>query len=372
MAANLDNLSFDLMIKLMDKLSPKDLGKLCQVNKNLYRISNDEFYWKQRYLNDLQKWTVLYSNSFTNINAENYKERYISICPELVTENQILENLEAVQKGQKLLNVNKTSENFNNDTVFRIAAKSVLSRFSNFFNLNIFGSSSESKIDKLIMFGPGLETTTSCLVTKILWDSEFKTLGMIPGRDGYGSGIKLTLFDNKPFNLTILYTNVKKIRSSSKHSLDHNRLLVASKKENEQLIYEVQPQVRDACVDAFGYVYIIDSFHFKKLIEENDVKEIDNYKFELNVLMKELDKRLPLLILSCYTNENDEGMSPMPCAKIVEYLDITKLDREWCIKDCHIFKDKLKDATFGFQWILNYINNLNLADHIKNNENVEN
>lgn len=363
MAANLDELPFDLMIKLMDKLSPKDLGKLCQVNKNLYRISNDEFYWKRRYLHDLQKWTVLFSNSYTNMNFKTYKERYISICPQLIAEK-----METSQKGIKNFDA-ADSENVKIDTNLRLSVLSVLSKFSNFFNLNIFGSPAESKIEKLIMFGPGLETTTSCLVTKILWDSEFKTLGMIPGRDGYGSGIKLKLLNNQPFNLTILYTNVKKIRSSNKHCLDHNRLLVANQIDSEQIVYEVQPQVKDACADALGYVYIIDSMHFKKLIEENDVKEIENYKFELNVLMKELDKSLPLLILSCYTNDNNEILSPMSCAKIVEYLDITKLDREWCIKDCHIFKDKLSDATFGFQWILSNLYNFNMINRNKKIEN---
>ncbi|RNA32110.1 F-box only 4 isoform X1 [Brachionus plicatilis] len=370
LATNLDELPFDLMIEIMDRLNPKDLGKLCQVNKNLYKISNDEFYWKQRYLHDLPKWNVLYSHSYTNSNFEAYKERYTSICPELVIQNQILDYLETFQRRQKALNARSTSENISIENSFRLSATSVLSKFSNFFNLNIFGPRSEPKIDKLVMFGPGLETTTSCLVTKILWDSDFKTLGMIPGKDGYGSGIKLKLFNSKPFNLTILYTNVKKIRSSSKHCLDQNRLLVATQNENDQ-VYELQPRVREACSDAVGFVYIIDSMHLKKLIEDNDVKEIENYRFELKVLMKEMDKNLPLLILSCNTNKDTESMSPISCAKIIEYLDIANLDREWCIRDCQIFQDKLKDAVLGFEWILSSVNNKSLINRIKKIENED-
>lgn len=368
MAANLDELPFDLMIKIMDTLDPKDLAKLCQVNKKLYQISNDEYYWKRRYLNDIQKWSVLYSSSFKNPNFASYKERYTSTCPELVIQNQILDKLESFQKGQESFIVNSTSESVSIDQSLRLSAASVLSRFSNFFSLNIFGSPSEPKSDKLIMFGPGLETTTSCLVTKLLWDSEFKTMGMIPGKDGYGSGIKLKLFNSKPFNLTILYTNVKKIRSSCKHSLEQNRLLVASEKINDQLVYELQPQVRDACSDADGFIYIIDSMHLKKLIDENDIKEIENYKFELNVLMREMDSRVPLLILACSTNQDNQLKSPISCAEILECLDIVNLDREWCIRDCYIFKDKLKDAVFGFEWILSSVNNNSLKNKIKNIE----
>lgn len=89
---------------------------------------------------------------------------------------------------------------------------------------------------KLIMFGPGLETTTSCLVTSLLWKSEFEACGMIPGKDGYGSGIKLKLFNHRAFNLTILYTNVSKIRHANTNRLvlNANRLLLTKWNETSQ------------------------------------------------------------------------------------------------------------------------------------------
>ena len=97
------------------------------------------------------------------------------------------------------------------------------------------------QVPKLIMFGPGLETTTSCLVTNILWKSEFEACGMIPGKDGYGSGIKLKLFNHRPFNLTILYTNVSKAReANSSHDIASNRLFTGRLDDNTgDLVFEV-------------------------------------------------------------------------------------------------------------------------------------
>ena len=104
----------------------------------------------------------------------------------------------------------------------------------------LFGGSEQ--MAKLIMFGPGLETTTSCLVTNILWKSEFEACGMIPGKDVYGSGIKLKLFNHRPFNLTILYTNVSKVRkANSRHDVSTNRLLLGKWNETTQANeYEVK------------------------------------------------------------------------------------------------------------------------------------
>lgn len=365
---NFQDLPYDVMLKILNQLGVKELGNLCQVNKKLYEISNDEFFWKYKYLHDIHEWRVLYSNTFQfTSHTDSFKNLYVSNCPDLVAEKEILKNLETFQKGQSTLHLNSTSDTLAKQSSLTLSALSVFGLVSNFISHNIFGSPPESNLSKIVMFGPGLETTTSCLVTKILWNSEFKTLGMIPGKDGYGSGIKLKLYNHKPFNLTILYTNVKKLRKSNKHNLEHNRLLTCKKGEQDELVYELQPQVKEACADATAFVYIIDNKHLKHLIDTNDMKEIDNYRFELNVLMKEVNKNLPLLILSCNTNQaNDKLSKGMSCVNIVDCLDIMSLDREWSIRDCEIFQDKLKDVVLGFEWILNNVNNKNLMDRIKN------
>jgi hypothetical protein len=230
--------------------------------------------------------------------------------------------------------------------------------------------------NKIVMFGPGLETTTSCLVTNILWKSEFKTIGMIPGKDGYGSGIELKLYNHKPFNLTILYTNVSKVRNNSdSRPLSENRLFQTKSDKSvstadDEDTYELQPQVREACADALGFIYVIDNKNLSK-IKRTDLNSyhIQNYKTELTVLMKQVNPNLPLLILSCNTNEeqnekvstvdsfiNDSKVksADLSCLDIIQELELHKLkNTEWQIRNCELFQHKMKDIVLGFEWMLN-------------------
>jgi hypothetical protein len=200
---------------------------------------------------------------------------------------------------------------------------------------------------------------------------------MTPGKDGYGSGIELKLYNHKPFNLTTLYTNVSKVRNSNNHDIDANRLIQSKNDENNQIKYELQPQVKEACSDAQGFIYVIDNKHLSNLqrsFKNNQNQNlIDNYRIELNVLMKEVDPSLPLLILSCNTNEpnelnvnqstvdsfannlnsNGKVSSDLSCVQIIQELELYKLNREWQIRNCEIFQHKMKDIVLGFEWLLN-------------------
>jgi hypothetical protein len=239
-----------------------------------------------------------------------------------------------------------------------------------------------------VMFGPGLETTTSCLVTNILWKSEFKTIGMIPGKDGYGSGIKLRLFNHKPFNLTILYTNVSKIRNSNNHELESNKLILSkNNEETNQVMYELQPQVKEACADASGFIYVIDNKHLS-MFETNKMKNdklseafnnladpTENYIQELSVLMNEANREFPLLVLSCSANDQNTKMindqfnekhNGLSCAQIVNKLKLYDLNCQWQIRNCQIFENKMKDIIIGFEWLLGKLDQKYLLEQAKN------
>lgn len=235
------------------------------------------------------------------------------------------------------------------------------------------------------MFGPGLETTTSCLVTNILWKSEFKTIGMIPGKDGYGSGIKLRLFNHKPFNLTILYTNVSKVRNSNNHELDSNKLILSKNDaETNQVMYELQPQVKEACADASAFIYVIDNKHLSMFETDNKKNNklsqvstnlsdpTENYILELSVLMKEANRELPLLVLSCSANDqntnmiNDQLNDSLSCAKIVNKLKLFDLNCQWQIRNCQIFENKMRDIIIGFEWLLGKLEQKYLIERANN------
>lgn len=391
----LDDLPYDIMLNILNRLDLNDLQSLSQVNKRLNEMSNDNLFWKHKLIRNIHKWNKISSRTYPRhimIADENeadvvcFKKVYLESCPDLLTEKQILKKLETFQQvnvtsSSESPSVDPAAENGPTTSANNTITLSSLSSFAmplmvfgqikEFLYRNVFNGinlgeqlnllrrgNNDLCTSKLIMFGPGLETTTSCLVTNILWKSEFKTTGMIPGKDGYGSGIKLKLFNHKQFNLTILYTNVSKVRNQNNHDANANKLLV--KVSNTDDAYEVQPQVKEACADGSGFIYVIDNQLLASL-ESDDAqttaKVIENYKLELFTLMKEANGELPLLILSCNTKmPNEPRAQPLlSCAQIVEMLELYKLEREWQIINCNIFQDKMKDIVMGFEWILNEI-----------------
>jgi hypothetical protein len=223
---------------------------------------------------------------------------------------------------------------------------------------------------------------------------------MIPGRDGYGSGIKLKLFNHRPFNLTILYTNVSKVRNTNNnHDANLNRLIVAKDGENLNNEYELHPQVKETCANACGFIYVVDNKHLASLeaamVAETSVwampqpgnihnlSPIDNYKLELNVLMKEVSADLPLLILGCNadmkqasdttnmscmkltTGEGFGDGDGLSCVQIIEKLELFNLNQEWQIRNCNLFQHKLKEIVLGFEWILNKLDQKILLEQFK-------
>jgi hypothetical protein len=79
------------------------------------------------------------------------------------------------------------------------------------------------------------------------------------------------------------------------------------------------------------------------------------YKLELTTLMSETNKKLPLLILSCHTGDVDYE-SVLSCARIVQELELYKLEHDWQIRSCQIVEHKMKDIILGFEWIINELN----------------
>ncbi len=397
----LHQLPYDILLNIFTRLDCRDLIMLSRVNKSLNSQVNDNLLWKIKLAKDMHSWRMIDSKTWPKnlvINkqyisfnqdhedqeAVNYKKIYLKCNPDLVTNSEILKKLKTFQHIQSTHHATSTSESLNesgiacsgkpgvssNLTLSSLSSFAmpmvVYSQIKEFVYRNVFNMpfNSEPKPNeftpKLVMFGPGLETSTSCLVTNILWKSEFKTTGMVPGKDGYGSGIKLKLFNHKPFNLTILYTNVSTVRSKNKHELNVNRLLTNKNTnqtaDHDQSLYELNPQVRDVISDADGFVYVIDNNND----ELSSTTSALNYTTELKILMEEAKRDLPLLILSLKTDapsgqksnlkETKKGLS---CAQIVQILELNKLDREWQIRSGLIFEPMMKGITLGFEWILN-------------------
>jgi hypothetical protein len=209
-ATRLDELPFDAFLHILEHLGYKDLNMLAQVNRRLYTITNDNLLWKLKLIKDIKHWRMLDSNTYPKqlfkarqINNDGpnselddqiiYKKLYMNACPDLITKKDILKKLETFQQVQNDLHLTSTSDNTtalvsgmstisncNNITLSSLSSlvmpMAVFGQIKDFFYRNLFNNQSLGDIQhdldsvpKLVMFGPGLETTTSCLVTNILW-----------------------------------------------------------------------------------------------------------------------------------------------------------------------------------------------------------
>ncbi len=297
----------EVYLHLFSFLSPLDLCQISNVCKKWYRLATDDTVWRQRLIRDIKSWQSISSRSnplsYVLVQSDrSQKEIYLSCSP-------------CIRRCS-----NQTDE--------RLA---YLNQITNYVR-GWFGNTKD-----LIMFGPGLESYTSPLVKNLLWDEtkRFQTMGMIPGHAGFGSGIKIKL-NNYVFNLITLYTNCMKERENrgnTERLVTNNRLV----KSNDLDRFEVSPQVRDVCREAYGLVYVVDA---------STENQLSDYCAELQVMTKE-QSSLPLLVLSCVCNN---ATKRWPAIDVVRELQLSALGNPWLVQDCCV--DDMNGVEAGFLWLL--------------------
>ncbi|CAF0898868.1 unnamed protein product [Didymodactylos carnosus] len=311
----------EVYLHVFSYLNPLDLCQMSEVCRQWYKITTDNHLWSRRLLRDSKKWSSISSKSnplsYDLVQSDrSKKEIYLTCSPDI-----------------------------------RRCTTQIDDSINYFFKLSDYVKGLFYSKD-LIMFGPGLESLTSpskSLVTKLLWDETktFETMGMIPGKDGFGSGIKIKL-RNHLFNLITLYTNCMKERENRSDRFTSNRLVQQiennqnnnSMEDNSLSKYEVNPQVRDVCRDASGLVYVIDA------AKENSLYD---YQTELQIIMSEqwMNPSLPLLILACVKDEHTPRSSALD---VVKDLNLSRLANPWLVQNCCV--DNMKGIDAGFWWLL--------------------
>jgi len=219
----LDQLPYDILLSILNGLNFKDLLVLSQVSRKLNLIANDNTLWQLKLIKDMRHWRMIDSKSWPKnliikprthnkitiqetsrpdktideLGEISYKQIYLNICPDVTTSKDILKKIKSFQQIQNTMHATSTSESLssltNNLTLSSLSSFAMpmmfIGQIKDFVFRNMFTNhqfnvteSTVEAIPKIVLFGPGLETCTSCLVTNILWKSEFKTVGMIPGK----------------------------------------------------------------------------------------------------------------------------------------------------------------------------------------------
>lgn len=250
-----------------------------------------------------------------------------------------------------------------------------------------FGKS--DPILKIVLFGPESGKSTGYLKGKIF--QQFAPFAWIPGENGFSSGVGLNLFNHRPFKLTFLSfgrANIK--QEKSPYSLNTNQLWFLKWNEATQIFehqvnsgfylkekfkssrilnefFKIQPSVKKECSDAFGFVYLFNNEHLASLdmtCVENKLIVEEFYNVELHLLMKEVSKKHPLLVLSCNSNQKQNNVfessvnekrpssQSISCFQIVKLLRLNELDRDCLVVDCNVERDQMHEIGQGLDWIL--------------------
>jgi hypothetical protein len=180
-SVSLDSMPADVLYVIFGKLDYKDINNLSEVNKRLYHFASDNLLWRNKLESDLRAWKIISSNHFpveiyehsaVGLKTIDYKDVYSKCCPDVLTKMEILKKLKSYKhaKPGKIEETVPTINGLLNSPIH------LLHQIKDYFlNIQLFNEISsrflaeEEMLAKIIMFGPGLETTNCCLVTNLLW-----------------------------------------------------------------------------------------------------------------------------------------------------------------------------------------------------------
>ncbi|KAK7487530.1 hypothetical protein BaRGS_00021232 [Batillaria attramentaria] len=173
------------------------------------------------------------------------------------------------------------------------------------------------KAPKAAMFGPGLESSTSGIVLKMMYEDNdsFSRVAMFPGQfDGMGAGMTLKLTDGHHFHLSVLYSASKREREQNnpQNRLARNHLFSQQQgaQGSDEVQYQLQPALQQLCHTLNAFIFVVDASGTKEM-----------------------------------------ATSPrLPAVEVVEELNLSSLTRPWMVMDCVV--DNLVNVAVGIQWMI--------------------
>lgn len=324
------DLPIDVVLYIFAFLDVNDLCRACLVNEYFYSLANDEYLWRQLLDQDSNRWRQIHFDKNPDI--------YRQVCPGLSSKQIYL----------------KCRERFTANYANLLSGKDSNPISSLFFMIMPTGK------PRVLMFGPGLETKTSKIVRSILTDrcmnesTRFKVTGLVPGGfSGVGSGISIR-FEDREFNLVVLYSNVKSVRQrlSAENRVRENKLFIKheSSSNNHETdsndlrrqYFEVTPAVQELCKSSHAFIYVVDA--------TQTAREIAFAQTELFAMSCELwsPNAAPLLILACRRNcAPKEALSSMA---VVRTLRLGRLNKKWMTQSAEV--ESLDGVRSGVRWLM--------------------
>ncbi|XP_071119258.1 F-box only protein 4-like [Haliotis cracherodii] len=312
-----NRLPVNLKLHIFSFLDAQGLCQASRVCRGWCQLTSDALLWQRRLKADLPKWDVLSHTANPKLYQETEseltdKEVYFKCSPEV----------QQCQR-QELSTFHQVSQ----------VLKSFLPK----------------KAPRVAMFGPGLETNTSSIVRKMLYEDNetFQRIAMFPGQfEGMGAGMTMKLPSGNNFHLTVLYTATKRERemTQNRDRLATNKLLSKQKQNqdgSDSETYELQQSIKDLCHTLDAFVFVVDASCSAETVESS--------KRELFAMINErwLAPYVPVLVLSCIPESSSHRL---PASDVVLALDLCELNRPWLVRDAVV--DSLSGVEKGIQWIV--------------------
>ncbi|ESO94461.1 hypothetical protein LOTGIDRAFT_232302 [Lottia gigantea] len=314
--SHFSSMPIGIKLRILSYLPCYDLANICSVCHEWNYLASDDVLWHNRLNWDVPKWETF---SFTtnpqiyqDVNSEwAFKDIYYKCSPEC-------------NRSWKKLN----------STFYQVS--------------NMIKYFLPRKTPRVALFGPGLESSTHKIVSKLLYEdnNKFSRIAMFPGQfDGIGAGMTLKLKTGSTFHLTVLYSGTKKERENrnknSTSRIFQNKIEGSGKTE-----IELQPAVKNLCHILDAFIFVVDASQ-----TEDQVK---NGLVELNAMINERwsAPHVPVIILSCTSHST---ISRIPAYKIAQLFQLTHIDRKWLVQDCVV--DNLEGIHIAMEWMIEHAQN---------------
>lgn len=197
-------------------------------------------------------------------------------------------------------------------------------------------------VPKVLMFGSGLESLP--VVRAMMFDdnSPYRPMGLYPGQDGVGSGMRIQHRD-VPLNLVTLYTATRAERTAAPTG-DSRRVnkLVSYYDQATEGRPELTQTVRNLCQHSDAMILAVDANELS-----GEALALD--QTILSAMVRWPGDQSPLLVLAC-SNRSVPTLSP---ARVADKLELCGLTRPWQVHS--IAMETLNGLQGAFDWLLSVI-----------------
>ncbi|KAL5016647.1 hypothetical protein ScPMuIL_006236 [Solemya velum] len=172
----------------------------------------------------------------------------------------------------------------------------------------------------------------------------FQTVGLFPGQfEGIGGGMTLKMKNGQMFQLSVLYSAVKKERQKpNRDRAQGNQLMHVNSDKSSSEKFELMSAVRDLCRTLDAFIFVVDA----SLENNNGNDDLDGMSFAM-VNERWSATYVPVLVLSCIL---DKSHTRIPCINVVGTLEMTKLNRPWQAQSCVV--QSLEGVSESIEWLV--------------------